>query len=85
METIKMLKVGQSYAFEELEKFLASKSGVYLMVENQDDKSTAIMHVFGGNFCGDWLSGDGILFYNNGEQHSAEPHDEFKVLKIVEF
>lgn len=77
------IKVGSKHTFLALEKFLESKPGTFLVVENIEYRNErAVMHVFGGNFCGDWKSGDGVLFYADGEVHSAEPGDHFKVISI---
>lgn len=79
------MKENGTYTFEQLEGFMnKSDPGTYLLVENMEFKQKAVMHIFGGNFCGDWLSGDGVLFYDNGEVHSSNPDDEFRLIKIME-
>jgi hypothetical protein len=79
-----ILGINKVYKFSQLEKFLRKSDGnKCLLVKNVDQNITAIMHVFAGNFCGDWLSGDGVLFYNDGEVHSAEPDDEFELINII--
>lgn len=79
------LTENSTYSFEQLEAFLKEADrGSYLLVENLEYKHKAVMHVFGGNFCGDWMSGDGVLFYDNGEVHSANPEDEFRLIKKLE-
>lgn len=90
------IQIGEKYTFAQLEEFLndADSWGKALIVSHRIPgitskgtgfPGTAIMHTFGGNFCGDWLSGDGVLFYNDTEVHSAEPDQEFKVLQIISF
>ena len=75
------------YSFKDLEKFLNEweNRNKFLKLNNISQKCTAIMHIFSENFCGDWLSGDGILFYSDGEVHSANPDDEFLLIEVVEF
>ena len=81
------MKKLKSYTFKELEEFLCEEGNEnkFLIVKNESYDSTAVMHVFMVNFCGDWRSGDGILFYNDGETHSAEDHDEFTLIDVVSF
>lgn len=78
------METGKKYTFKRLEKFLNKweNRNKCLLVELQNQR--AIMHVFGGNFCGDWKSGDGILFYDDNEQHSAEPEEGFILVKILD-
>lgn len=71
-----------NYTFLQLEKFLSDKPGTYLIVASIEYPERATMHIFGNNFCGDWVSGDGVLFYANGEVHGANPSDEFKLIAI---
>lgn len=77
----------KTYTFKELQEFLNewNNRNKFLIVKNESQNCTAVMHVFMGNFCGDWLSGDGVLFYNDGEVHSAEEDDEFTLLDVVSF
>jgi hypothetical protein len=81
------MEEGKIYSFEALEKALNEfeKFGICLHVRNVKQNETAIMHVFHENFCSPWLSGDGVLFYNDGETHSAESYEEFELLKIIKF
>ena len=72
---------GNKYRFFDLETYLQSNPGQCLLVMDSEG-DCAMMHVFGGNFCGDWKSGDGILFYKY-EQHSAGPDDLFTLLQII--
>src|SRR4051812_23706086 len=87
---------GNKYQFHELERWLNDwdNRDKALIVTHRIPgiipagtgfEGTAIMHTFGGNFCGDWLSGDGVLFYNDTEVHSAEPDQEFTVLQIIQY
>jgi hypothetical protein len=80
------IKVGNVYTFQELEQYLANMDavppGTFALVENVQYSERAIMHVFESNFCGDWRSGDGVLFYADGEVHSANCGDEFRLLSI---
>ena len=79
------VKIGDTKTFEQLEKYLNQweNRGKCIVVHDIEDNSFAFMHTFGGKFCGDWRSGDGILFYDNNEQHSALPEREFKILNIL--
>jgi hypothetical protein len=80
---MRKLTNGKTYAFYNLEKRLGErKPGTYALVENVQYGGRAIMHIFRGNFCGDWLSGDAVLFYADGETHSANEGDEFKLISI---
>jgi hypothetical protein len=76
---------GNVYTFEQLEKFLAGDDnppGTFALVENTKYGERAIMHVFSSNFCGDWRSGDGVLFYADGEVHSSNTSDEYELISI---
>lgn len=77
----------KSYTFEELQEFLYEweNRNKFLIVKNESQNCTAVMHVFMENFCGNWLSGDGVLFYNDGETHSAKDSDEFTLIDVVSF
>jgi hypothetical protein len=80
---MRKLTNGEIYAFYNLAKRLGKrKPGTYAIVENVQYGGRAIMHIFRGNFCGDWLSGDGVLFYADGEVHSANDGDEFKLISL---
>ena len=73
--------------FEKLEKFLvdSESNNVCLVLKDVKNQQNAIMHVFFENFSSSYLSGDGVLFYDDGEAHSAEPDDVFEILKIIKF
>lgn len=77
----------KSYSFKELEDFLNEwkNKNKSLVIKNESQDCTAMMHVFTENFCGAWVAGDGILFYSDGETHSAEPNDEFTLIDIISF
>lgn len=79
------VKIGESYTFESLEKFLFQyeNENKFLKLYDPTNKQKAIMHVFFQNFCGNWRSGDGVLFYDDGETHSADSGDLFEVLEIM--
>lgn len=79
------MKVKEVHSFKDLEEFLNKNPGTALIVRDIGNSQNAIMHTFGGNFCGDWKSGDGILFYEDGEQHSADSDAEFLINKIITF
>lgn len=90
------IEIGKQYQFHRLESWLNEweNRNKALIVTHKIPgitpagtgfDGTAIMHTFGGNFCGDWLSGDGVLFYNDNEAHSAEPDQEFTVVQIITF
>lgn len=55
---------GKEYTFKELQDFLIKhdKTNVCLVVNNIQYKERAIMHIFLGDFCGDWKSGDVYFF-----------------------
>lgn len=77
---------GELYSFTKLQEFLIdSDRNIYLIVENTEMSQTAVMHVFMENFCGDWRSGDGVLFYADGETHSANEDDLFRLVEIRNF
>ncbi len=77
----------KAYTFKDLQRFLNEfgNRNKFLIVKNETHGCTAVMHVFMENFCGDWRSGDGVLFYNDGETHSAEECDKFTLIDIVSF
>ena len=76
---------GQTYQFKDLEKLLFFRwdEGICLRVKNILHRNYAIMHVFTENFSSAYQSGDGVLFYDDGETHSANPDDEFVIVKII--
>lgn len=79
------IREGTSCTFDEIEKLLQEdERSLSLIVLNVEHNKKAIMHIFWGNFCGDWLSGDGVLFYEDREVHSANDEDEFLILRIIE-
>lgn len=82
---IKSLEIGKSYSFEDLEKYLFQYKNrkKFLKLFDLRDKQKAIMHVFFANFYGDWKSGDGVLFYDDCEVHSADSDDMFKVVEVM--
>jgi len=77
----------KTYSFKQLQDFLNDwdNRNKFLIVKNKEQNSTAVMHVFMENFCGEWKSGDGILFYNDGEAHSADDSDKFTLINTVSF
>lgn len=80
---MRKLTNGETYAFYNLAKRLGQrKPGTYALVEDKQYGGRAIMHIFRVNFCGDWVSGNGVLFYADGEVHSANDGDEFKLISI---
>jgi len=54
-----------------------------LRVFDMSNKQYAIMAVFPTNFSKDYLSGDGVLFYDDMEVHSSEPHSEYKLVDTI--
>lgn len=78
------METGKEYSFKTLEEFLNEweNRNKCLLVEFQNQR--AIMHVFGVNFSENYQSGDGILFYDDNEQHSAEPNDEFTLVRVLD-
>jgi hypothetical protein len=77
------MKKYNSYTFLELQQFLNQDTGKHLIVKNEKTGDTAVMHVFRENFCGGYVSGDGILFYADGEVHSANESDKFILIDII--
>lgn len=79
------MKIGFTYTFKQLQDYLLKddNQNVSIIVKNKEYNENAMMHVFRGNFCGDWLAGDGILFYSDGETHSANDEDEFILINII--
>lgn len=82
-----MMKANKDYYFKELTEFLAKEENTNkcLIVKDLKNNCNAVMHVFFENFSKDYLSGDPVLFYNDGETHTAESTDLFMLLKIVTF
>lgn len=81
-----LMFIGSTYTFSQLEEFLnEEKFGEYSFLRVHDIKSNqfALMGLFRSNFCGDWLSGEGVLFYDDGETHSSDSDTEFKFLAII--
>jgi len=81
------IEPGKIYGFKRLEAALREYEigeRAVFVVEDIDAGERAFMHTFSGNFCGDWRSGDGILFYESHEEHSANPNALFKLLKVIE-
>ncbi len=73
------------YTFKRLEAMLNEEPnrGRSFVVEHVQYKQRAVMHVFKGNFCGDWLAGDGVLFFDDGEVHSSEPGTEYRLVSVI--
>lgn len=82
-----MLKLLKAYTFEELEKFLVDWDNIdkCLIVKNEPCNITAIMHVCQESVSASYRSGDGILFYRDGDIKSADDDDEFTLLQIISF
>lgn len=80
---MKLIK-NKTYSFKELEKYIAEKGySIMLRVFDVRNKQYAIMAVFPTNFSKDYLSGDGVLFYDDMEVHSSEPDDEYKLIETI--
>lgn len=78
------LKVGKAYEFGVLEALLSeAKFTTMVRVFDMGNKQFAIMAVFHENFCGDWLSGDAVLFYDDNETHTADQHAMFLLEEII--
>lgn len=78
--------IGQVYTFKQLENILNGTEYGYttfLRVFDVRNKQYAMMVVCGESLSDAYRSGDGILFYSDGEQHSSNNHDEYKVMEIV--
>lgn len=82
-----MLELLKAYTFEQLENFLREWENIdkCLLVKNEPCDCTAIMHVFQENFSDAYQSGDGVLFYRDGDTKSADADDEFTLLQIISF
>lgn len=80
------IQIFKWYTFKDLESFLQDldNRSRALVVENKFGDH-GMMHVFGGNFCGDWRSGDGVVFWNDKDVTSADSEDKFKLMQIIEF
>lgn len=79
------LELGKQYTFKDLEEYLFQHENraLFLKLYDIQNKQKAIMHVFFENFSGVWKSGDGVLFYDDGETHSADSGDMFIVEEIM--
>lgn len=79
------METGVVYTFKRLEQELGLEKhrGSAFVVEHIKYHQRAIMHVFKGNFCGDWLAGDGVLFFDDGEVHSSEPATEYRLVRVI--
>jgi hypothetical protein len=42
-----------------------------------------MMWLFQENFSKEYESGDGVLFYEDGDSTSANPGDEFELIEII--
>lgn len=75
------------YTFAQLEIFLNDQEYnqyTFFRVWNMDQECYALMTTFKENFVtATWLSGDGVLFYQDGEVHSSNPDDEFRLIAII--
>lgn len=80
---MKLIK-NKIYSFQELEKLIAEKGySIMIRVFDITNKQYAIMAVFPTNFSKDYLSGDGVLFYDDMEVHSSEPDNEYKLIETI--
>ena len=81
------MKEADLTTFKKLEKWLIKEGNENkcLIVYDMANQITAIMHVFFENFSNHYQSGDGILFYKDGETHSANPDDKFRIIRIISF
>lgn len=78
--------MGKIETFKKLEKLLGDRSGSVALLKSKEESSKgeiAIMHIFSENFSGNWLSGDGILFWEDGEVTSADDDHRFEILDIL--
>lgn len=76
--------VGKIYSFSDLEIMLNDRgSKDFFRVKNVQYGLIALMCTFLQNFSTLYKSGDAVLFYEDGEQHSADTHDEFILLEII--
>lgn len=79
-------ELGRQYSFKELEYLLNNQHHTkysFFKVYNVENKSYALMTVFRENFSQSYLSGDGVLFYDNGETHSSDEHDVFTLIDFI--
>jgi len=90
------LQVNNTYQFSDLELWLAQHENrnKALIVHDTLHEQTGMMHIFPagllpkherGLIYTDWKAGDGIIFYNNGEQYGSEAERVFRVIEIIEF
>jgi hypothetical protein len=79
------MEAGVAYTFKRLEQELRLERyrGSAFVVEHVQYGQRAIMHVFKGNFCGDWLAGDGVLFFDDGGVHSSEANTEYRLVRVI--
>lgn len=78
--------IGKKYTFSQLEKLISIDEiddPKFYRVLNDQYQSFAMMTVFMENFSQTWQSGDGVLFYDDSEVHSADPGDIFILLEII--
>lgn len=79
------IQAGENYEFKALEYWLNTWENRNKCLVLHLGKESGIMHTFGGNFCGDWRSGDGVIFWDNNDVTSADPDDRFLVKQIIQF
>lgn len=77
--------LGETYNFKELESMLGDRmilNPAFYRIKSEDGL-IGLMSVFSENFSSAYQSGDGVIFYEDGEQHSADPYDKFDLLSVI--
>lgn len=80
---MKQLAKSDKYIFSELESYLFDYSGVMLRLFDPRNNQHCFMWCFHENFSKEYQSGDCVLFYDDGETHSANPGDDFIFKDII--
>lgn len=77
-------ELGKIYRFDFLEKLLSHYDSKFLIrLRNIEYNSYCMMWLFQENFSREYQSGDGVLFYEDGDSTSANPGDEFEMIEII--
>jgi hypothetical protein len=80
------IALNRSYSFTELESYLNEiefGNRAMLRVYDKRNKEYAIMATFGDNFSDQYHSGDGVLFYSDGDTTSADNDDMFELISVI--
>lgn len=81
------MEEGKIYKFYQLEASLKStfdqNNAKFYRVRELASNAIGLMTVFQENFSEYYVSGDAVIFYHDGEVHSAETHREFEYMGTV--